>query len=126
MGLQYKASWTGPTIPEGWDDYSIVVCQQAARVFATTAEDLVQTFVTGTQFSDWWLHANEDIQSSKSGAHFGHYKAAAEDQYLSALHAARINLALETGVPYERWGHGLTVLLEKEFGRIFMDKLRAI
>ena len=37
-----------------------------------------------------------------------------------------LNLALQTGVPLERWGNGLTVLLEKEFGSIYIDKLRAI
>ena len=39
---------------------------------------------------------------------------------------AKLNLALASGEPLEQWGHGLTVLLEKEFGSIYIDKLRAI
>lgn len=52
--------------------------------------------------------------------------AAASEDYLSALQAARLNTAFELGVPYKRWGHGLTCLLEKEFVSIYIDKLRAI
>ena len=87
---------------------------------------MIQTSITRADFQDWWRTAKEAIQSSKCGYHFGHYIAAAENDYLTALHTARINLALETGIPYERWGHGLTCLLEKEFGSIYVDKLRAI
>ena len=70
--------------------------------------------------------ADEDIQSSKSGIHFGHYKAAAYNEYLTSLLEAKLNLILSTGIPLERWTHGLTVLLEKEFGSVYIDKLRAI
>ena len=102
------------------------ICIEAAKIFSSTSESMISTYITRDDFQSWWLHAREETQSSKSGGHFGHYKAAAENDYLSALHVAKLNLALETGVPYERWGHGLTVLLEKEFGSIYIDKLRAI
>ena len=39
---------------------------------------------------------------------------------------AKLNLILATGIPLERWTHGLTVLLEKEFGSVYIDKLRVI
>ena len=42
------------------------------------------------------------------------------------MHVTKLNLALQTGVPLERWGNGLMVLLEKEFVSIYMEKLRAI
>jgi hypothetical protein len=112
--------------PPEMDHHTRLLLQEAAFLFAQTAEDVVSTFVTTKDFQEWWLTANEDIQSSRSLAHFGHYKAAAYNDYLSALHAAKLNLALQTGIPLERWGHGLTVLLEKEFGSIYLDKLRAI
>ena len=102
--------------PPEMDHHTRLLLQEAAYLFAQTAEDVVSTFVTTKDFQEWWLTANEDIQSSRSLAHFGHYKAAAYNDYLSALHAAKLNLALQTGIPLERWGHGLTVLLEKEFG----------
>ena len=79
-----------------------------------------------TDFQSYWQHANEDIQSSKSGCHFGHYKAASFNHYLLAMHAAKLTLAASTGVPLACRGNGLTVLLEKVFGNIYIDKMRAI
>ena len=42
------------------------------------------------------------------------------------MHAAKLTLATSTGVPLARWGNRLTVLLEKVFGNIYIDKMRAI
>ena len=86
-------------------------------------EEEVTDFVSTTDFQSFWRHANEDIQSSESGCHFGHYKAASHNRYLSAMHAAK--LTATTGVPLARWGK-VTVLLEKIFGNIYIDKMCAI
>jgi hypothetical protein len=83
-------------------------------------------FVLTTDFKSYWGHTNEDIQSSKSGCHFGHYKAASYDRYLLAVHAAKLTLAAYTGVPLACWGNGLTVLLEKVFENIYIGKMQAI
>jgi hypothetical protein len=40
------------------------------------------------------------------------------------MHAAK--LTATTGDPLARWGKGLTVLLEKIFGNIYIDKMCAI
>ncbi len=48
------------------------------------------------------------------------------DRYISALHCTKLTLAATTGIPLTRWGRSLTVLLEKLFGNIYMDKMRAI
>ncbi len=60
------------------------------------------------------------------GCHFGHDKAASYDRYLSAMHAAKLTLAASTGVTLARWRNGLTILLEKVFGNIYVDKMWAI
>ena len=86
----------------------------------------VSTYVTVEDFQHYWQKANERISSSYSGLHFGHYKAASFDKDLSALHAGKLSLAAQTGVPLDRWGRGLTILLEKVIGNIFVHKLRAI
>ncbi len=83
-------------------------------------------FVLNTDLYSYWQHANEDIQSSKSGCHFGHYKAASFDCYLSAMHVAKLTLAAPTGLPLSSWGNRLTVLLKKVFRNIYIDKMRAI
>jgi hypothetical protein len=63
---------------------------------------------------------------SCSHIHFCHYKEIAHDKFLFSLEAAKLSLLARTGIPMERWGSVLTVLLEKEFGNIYLDKLRAI
>ena len=108
------------------DKHTCWLLKEVVRIFVKTVEDLITTFITNKYFQDWWLTADENIQSSKLGAHFGHYKAAAHNNYISTLHIAKLNLALQTGVPIKIWGNGLTVLLEKEFGSIYIDKLCAI
>ena len=99
---------------------------EAAAIFSKTAESMITTFITHRYFQTWWLTSREDIQSSKSGTHFGHYKTAAQNDYLSVLHVTRLNLALKTGIPYTCWRHGLAVLLEKGSGTIYIHKLCAI
>ena len=90
------------------------------------SKDEVSTYVTVEDFQHYWQKANERIFSSYSGLHFGHYKAASFDKDLSALHAGKLSLAAQTGIPLDRRGWGLTVLLEKVIGNIFVHKLRAI
>jgi hypothetical protein len=62
----------------------------------------------------------------ESRCHRGHYKAASYGRYLLAMHAAKLTLAASTSIPLARWGNGLTVLLEKVFGNINIDKMWAI
>jgi hypothetical protein len=42
------------------------------------------------------------------------------------MHAAKLTLAASIGIPLACWGNGLTVLLEKVFGNIYIDKIWAI
>jgi hypothetical protein len=104
--------------PKNMDTHTKLLLQEAGHIFHRLLKKEVVDFVSTTDFQSYWQHANEDIQSSKSGCHFGHYKAASFDRYLSAMHTAKLTLA--------RWGNGLMVLLEKVFGNIYIDKMRAI
>ncbi len=45
---------------------------------------------------------------------------------LLALHASKLSLVARKGVRLSRWNRGLTVLLEKIVGNVFVHKLRAI
>jgi hypothetical protein len=68
----------------------------------------------------------ERTGSSYSGLHFGHYKTASFCPDLSLLHATKLTICARNGVALARWGKGLTVLLEKILGNVFVHKLRAI
>ena len=74
----------------------------------------------------WWRTPNKDIQSLMEGIHFGHLKTAAWHSFLTELYRSKLNACLLSRIPLERWDKSLTVLLEKEFGSVFFDKLRAI
>jgi hypothetical protein len=112
--------------PADMDPYTKLLVQDAHHIFSRMSKEEVVDFVTTTDFQQFWLHADEQIQSSKSGIHFGHYKAVACDRFFLALQAAKLTLAATTGIPLARWGNGLTVLLEKVFRNIYIDKMRAI
>ncbi len=43
-----------------------------------------------------------------------------------AMHAAKLTLATSTSIPLACKGNGLTVLLKKVFGNIYIDKMQAI
>ena len=61
-----------------------------------------------------------------SGIHYGHYKAAAQDEYSTQLLSQQLTIIARTGVPPESWSVGLQVMLEKIAGVCLVDKLRAI
>ena len=112
--------------PPNTDPATRLLLEEAAVTYSKMSMDEVATYVTAEDYQFYWQRANERISSSYSGLHFGHYKAAAFDPDLSALHASKLSLCARKGVPLARWGRGLTVLLEKIMGNNYVHKLRAI
>ena len=51
-----------------------------------------------------------------SGLHFGHWKAAAESNFLSKLHTLFTDIIVSTGYSPVQWQQGLSVMLEKREG----------
>ena len=84
------------------------------------------TEVSPEEYISFWSKAKENTSSSKSGRHFGHYKAISTDPDLVSLHLTSINHAATRGIPLTRWSNGVTVLLEKVAGTKRIEKLRAI
>jgi hypothetical protein len=91
--------------PKNMDTHTKRLLQEAQNIFNRLLKEEVVDFVSTTDFQSYWQHANEDFQSSKSGCHFGYYKAASCNQYLSAMHAAKLLLATSTGLSLARWGN---------------------
>jgi hypothetical protein len=84
--------------PENMVTHTKLLLHEAQHIFHRLSKEEVVDFVSTTDFQSYWQHANEDIQSSKSGCHFGHYKAAGFDRYLLVMHTAAYPLpAGETG-----------------------------
>ncbi|KAL3795122.1 hypothetical protein ACHAW5_007677 [Stephanodiscus triporus] len=90
------------------DPYTKLLLQEAHHIFSHLSEEEVVDFVTTTDFQQFWIHTDEDIQLSESGI----YKAAAHDWFLLALHAAKLTLAVMTGIPLAWWGNALRLPTE--------------
>jgi hypothetical protein len=108
------------------DPATRLLFEEAAHTYASLSPQEVATYVTPDDFQLFWQTARERTGSSYSGLHFGHYIAASFCPSLSAIHAAKLSICARNGVALARWGVGLTVLLEKIMGNVFVHKLRAI
>ncbi len=86
------------------DAHTWLLLEGAILVFRSLLEEDVVGFITTTEFQSYWRHADKDIQPLESGCHFGHYKAAGNDKFLTALHCAKLTLEATTGIPLARWG----------------------
>jgi hypothetical protein len=82
----------------------------------------VSTSVTKEDFKSYSKHTRERI----SNIHFGHYKASAESDYVSEIHALFTKIVVSTGYSPTRWQNCLSVMLEKSPGDRRPDKLQAI
>ena len=81
---------------------------------------------TPDDFKLFWQKVNKFTSSSMSGVHYGHYKAAIQDELISEVLALQLTVVAKSGIPPENWSVGLQVMLEKIAGVCLVDKLRAI
>jgi hypothetical protein len=82
--------------------------------------------ITPGDFKHFWRKVNEFTSSSMSGIHYGHYKAAIQDELSSAVLALQLTVIARSGVPPKNWSVGLQMMLEKIAGVCLVKKLRAI
>lgn len=69
------------------DDHSRMLLEEAHLIFQQMPDEEIRVFIASENFQFFWQHANEKIQCSESGCHFGHYnyKAASFDAAISPL-----------------------------------------
>jgi hypothetical protein len=77
-------------------------------------------------FKRFWRKVNKFTSLSMSGVHYGHYKAAIQDEMSSEVLALQLTVIAQSGIPLENWSVGLQVMLEKIAGVCFIEKLRTI
>jgi hypothetical protein len=112
--------------PPNLDPATRLLFKEASHTYAILAPMEIATYVTVEDFQHFWQTARERTGLSFSGLHFGHYIAASFYPNLFVLHAAKLSICARNGEPLARWGKGLTVLLEKLLGKVFVHKLHAI
>ena len=61
-----------------------------------------------------------------SRVHYGHYKAAIQDETSSEVLALQLTVIARSGISPENWSVGLQVMLEKIAGVCLVEKLHAI
>ena len=85
-----------------------------------------EIIITPEDFKRFWKRVKEFTSSSMSGVHYGHYKAAIQDDLSTEILAQQLTVIARSGIPPENWSIGLQVMLEKIAGVCLVEKLRAI
>jgi hypothetical protein len=109
-----------------FEEYTQAICQEVAQIREVILERLVDEIVWGGDWGKFWSRVQEETSSSESGLHFGHYKAGASSAVISHFHAMKASVTLKTGYGLDRWGQGLSVMLEKIPSCQLINKLRSI
>ncbi len=112
--------------PNDLDPATRLLFEEALATYKALSPIKVATYVTPEDFKLFWQMEKERTGSSYSGLHFGPYIAVLHCPNLLLLHAAKLSICARNGVSLARWGKGLTVLLEKILGNVFVHKLCAI
>lgn len=84
--------------PEGMDAHTQMLLEEAHFIFQKMSDDEIRDLIATEDFQYFWQCTNEDIQSSESGITFSHHKAQSFDEHLSAMQAAKLSLAVKTGM----------------------------
>jgi hypothetical protein len=85
-----------------------------------------EIIITLEDFTYFWKKVGEFTSSSSSGVHYGHFKAAIQDQMSTRVLALQLTVIAHSSIPPESWIMGLQVMLEKIAGVCLVEKLRAI
>jgi hypothetical protein len=108
------------------DDATSELFEEIAHICSKVPLDSVNSLILQERWQQRWKKVNEDMSSSQSSLHFGHYIAGKDCDYFLQFHALQVSLALKKGIAPERWSNGLSVMLEKKFGVRLVSKLHTI
>ncbi len=112
--------------PEGVDAYTKNFIASLQITTPINLADFIPNTVSLQDYQVHWKRITECTSSSISGLHFGHWKAAAESNFLSELHALFTDIIISTGYSPVWWQQGLSSMLEKKKGVCIPSKCHAI
>ena len=113
-------------VPRGTDRHTQGLIRIIHKVAAKVGRSRNNRKISRSQFQQHWRGAKEKTSSSKANLHFGHYISTAKDDVLSECKAMKLDLIARCGYSPNRWGHGMSCLLEKKPGVRLVNKLRGI
>ncbi len=114
-------------IPSNMDPATKLILEEigklGVKIVNKEGHDII---ITPEDFKCFWQKVNKFTSSSMSGVHYGHYKAAIQDEMSLEVLALQLTIIAQSGIPPENWSVGLQVMLEKIAGVCLVEKLRAI
>ena len=103
---------------------SIHACIKEMRFpLGENGADPVDNTISAEDFLAGFKQLSEDLSSSPSGCHLGHYKAALDDPELCTMYATVISIPFQHGITLHQWTSARQVMLEKTKGCAQIDKL---
>ena len=86
----------------------------------------VDDSISPEDFAAGFKQLSEDLSSSPSGRHLGHYKAILGKPDLCAMYATIITVSYKHGFTIHRWTYAIQVVIEKNKGCVRIDNLQVI
>jgi hypothetical protein len=114
-------------IPSDLDPATTLILKEIGKMgCAIINGDCTEIVITPAEFTLFWKKLGEFTLSSSLGVHYGHYKAAIQDEAITTILAQQLTVVARSGIPPESWSVGLQVMLEKIAGVCLVEKLHAI
>ena len=82
--------------------------------------------ISADDFSEDFKRLSENLSSSPSGRHIGHYKVVISDEKLCTLYARIISIPFKHGLTLPQWTSAVQVVLEKTKGCARIEKLHVM
>ncbi len=82
-----------------------------------------EIIITPEDFTYFWKKVGEFTSSLSSGLHYGHFKAAIQDQMSTGVLALQLTAIACSGIPPESWSMGQQVMLKMIAGVRLVEKL---
>ena len=65
--------------------------------------DGTEIIITSADLTQFWKRVGEFTSSSSLGMHYGHYKAAIQDETITVILAQQLTVIAQSGVPPDLW-----------------------
>jgi hypothetical protein len=85
-----------------------------------------EIIITPEETTLFWKKMGEFTFSSSLGVHYGHFKAAIQDQMSTKVLALQLTVIAQSGILPESWSVSLQVILKKIAGVYLVEKFQAI
>jgi len=86
----------------------------------------VNTEISLTDYREFWKNKRETTVTSPFGLHIGHYKSVLENEDILEIHRKMLVLPFRHAMIPERWARTVQILLEKDQGSPWSNRLRII